>query len=110
MTPEDEPELPRTEPEGHAERLGFALRSLSAELVEERQKVAELRREVAGLRARLESRHQATKRSDQPEVGAPTARLGPRDAELPDARRSGPVTPSMASLGARGSGSNGARS
>lgn len=69
MTAEDEPELPRTRPEVHAERLGFALRSLAAELVEERQKVSELRREVAELRARLEARHQAAQRSDQPEAG-----------------------------------------
>ena len=77
MTPEDEPELPRTKPEVHAERLGFALRSLAAELVEERQKVAELRREVAELRARLESRHQATQHSDQPEAGGTDSTAGP---------------------------------
>ena len=51
MTPWDEADLPRTESEVHAERLGFALRRLAAELVEERQKVAELRREVAELSA-----------------------------------------------------------
>lgn len=77
MTPEDEPELPRTKPEVHAERLGFALRSLAAELVEERQKVAELRREVAELTARLESRHQATQRRDQPEAGGADGTAGP---------------------------------
>lgn len=55
MTPSDLPNLPRTEPEFRAERLGHALRSLAADLVDERRKVAELRREVAGLRARLES-------------------------------------------------------
>ena len=49
------PNLPRTEPQFRAERLGHSLRSLAADLVDERRKVAELRREVAGLRARLES-------------------------------------------------------
>ena len=55
MAPSDAPDLPRTEPEFRAERLGYALRSLAAELVDERHKVAELRREVAELRARLKS-------------------------------------------------------
>jgi hypothetical protein len=55
MTPSDAHNLPRTEPEFRAERLGYALRSLAADLVDERHKVAELRREVAELRARLES-------------------------------------------------------
>ena len=48
-------DLHRTEPEFRAERHGYALRSLAAELVDERHKVAELRREVAELRARLQS-------------------------------------------------------
>ena len=43
MTPSDDPTLPRTQPEFRAERLGYALRSLAAELVDERRKVAELR-------------------------------------------------------------------
>ena len=47
-------DLPRTESELRAERLGYALRSLARELVDERQKVSELRREVAELRSRLE--------------------------------------------------------
>ena len=55
MTADDEPDLPRVGPEIRAQRLGFALRSLAAELVDERRKVAQLRREVADLRARLES-------------------------------------------------------
>ena len=55
MVPSDAPDLPRTEPEFRAERLGYALRSLAAELVDERHKVAQLRREVAELRARLKS-------------------------------------------------------
>jgi hypothetical protein len=55
MTPDDEPDLLRIGSELRARRLGFALRSLAAELVEERGKVAQLRREIADLRAQLES-------------------------------------------------------
>jgi hypothetical protein len=55
VTPSDEPDLPRTDSELRAQRLGFALRSLARELVDERRKVAALRREVAELRSRLES-------------------------------------------------------
>ena len=61
MTPDDEPglpdepDLPRIGSELRAQRLGFALRSLAVELVDERRKVAQLRREVADLKARLES-------------------------------------------------------
>lgn len=55
MTPSDASNLPRTEPEFRAQRLGHALRSLAADLVEERRKVVALRREVAELKARLES-------------------------------------------------------
>jgi hypothetical protein len=55
VTPGDEPDPPRTDSEFRAERLGFALRSLARELVDERRKVAALRREVAELRSRLES-------------------------------------------------------
>lgn len=55
MTPSDASNLPRTEPEFRAQRLGHALRSLAADLVDERHKVAALRREVAELKARLES-------------------------------------------------------
>ena len=58
MTPMDAPNLPRTEPEFRAERLGYALRDLAADLVDERRKVTELRREVAQLSARLESLHE----------------------------------------------------
>ena len=54
MTPSNAPSLPRTH-EFRAQRLGFALRSLAADLVDERHKVAALRREVAELRARLKS-------------------------------------------------------
>ena len=56
MTSDHEPVLPRTEPEFRAERLGFALRSLAAELAAERLKVAQLRREIAELVAQLEFR------------------------------------------------------
>ena len=52
-------DLPRTEPEFRAQRLGFALNSLAAELVSERQKVAQLRKELEQLKARLDL-------SDQP--------------------------------------------
>ena len=55
MTPTDEPDLPPTGPELRAERLGFALRGLAAELVDERRKVAQLRQQVAELQAQLES-------------------------------------------------------
>jgi hypothetical protein len=55
MARSDAPSLPRTERQFRAERLGYALRSLAADLVDERHKVAELRREVAELQARLES-------------------------------------------------------
>jgi hypothetical protein len=55
MTSDDEPGLPRIGSEIRAERLGFALRSIAVELVDERRKVAQLRREVADLRARLAS-------------------------------------------------------
>lgn len=48
-------DLPRTESELRSERLGYALRSLARELVDERQKNAELRREITELRSRLES-------------------------------------------------------
>jgi uncharacterized coiled-coil protein SlyX len=56
VTPDHEPVLPRTEPEFRAERLGFALRGLAAELAAERRTVAQLRREIADLVAQLESR------------------------------------------------------
>ena len=55
MTPSDAPNLPRTEAEIRAQRLGYALRGLAADLVDERHKVAALRREVAELKARLKS-------------------------------------------------------
>ena len=55
MTPDDEPDLPSLGSELRAQRLGFALRSLAVELVDERRKVAQLHRAIADLRARLES-------------------------------------------------------
>ena len=55
MTPTHEPDLPRTRLEVRAERLGFALRDLAAELVDERRKVAQLRQQVADLQAEVES-------------------------------------------------------
>lgn len=48
------PDVARTEREFRAQRLGFALKSLAAELVAERRKVAQLRRELAQLKARLD--------------------------------------------------------
>jgi hypothetical protein len=55
MAPDDEPDMPTIGSELRAQRLGFALRSLAVELVDERRKVAQLRREIADLTARLES-------------------------------------------------------
>lgn len=55
MTPEGSLDLPRTQPEFRAERMGIALRGLAADLVDERRKVAELRREIAVLRSQLAS-------------------------------------------------------
>ena len=52
----NEPYRPQSEPERRAERLGFALRGLAADLADERRKAAQLRREVAELRTRLENR------------------------------------------------------
>jgi outer membrane protein TolC len=54
MTPTDEPDPAPTGPELRAERLGFALRGLAAELVDERRKVAQLRQQVANLQAQLD--------------------------------------------------------
>ena len=50
------PDLPITEPEFRAQRLGFALNGLAAELVAERRKVAQLRKELVQLEAQLEAR------------------------------------------------------
>ena len=69
----DHPDLPRTEPEFRAQRLGFALNSLAAELVAERQKVLQLRRELAQLNARFESR-QKTEGRDRPDAAGSHAR------------------------------------
>lgn len=46
---------PTTEYELRAQRLGSALRGLATELVDERRRVARLRLEIAGLKARLEA-------------------------------------------------------
>ena len=51
----DAPATPPTAPELRVQRLGSALRGLAAELVDERRKVAQLRREIVDLRARLEA-------------------------------------------------------
>ena len=65
-THQHHPDLPRTEPEFRAQRLGFALNGLAAELVAERRKVAELRKELGQLEAQLESRR-PTEGRDRPE-------------------------------------------
>ena len=54
MTTGIAPHRPLSGPECRAERLGFALRDLAAELVDERRKVARLRRDAAELTARVE--------------------------------------------------------
>ena len=72
MTPGDEPDLRGAEGESRAQRLGSALRGLAADVVSERQKVAELRRNVAELTSRLEA-VQATQSRDQAQ---PAALLG----------------------------------
>lgn len=70
MTTGNEPYRPQSDPEFRAQRLGFALRGLAADLVDERRKVARLRREVAELRARLDGPPvDAQWRCRQPEGG-----------------------------------------
>ena len=64
MTPWDAPDLRRAEGESRAQRLGSALRGLAADVVNERQKVAQLRRSVAELTSRLEAA-QATPSRDE---------------------------------------------
>jgi uncharacterized coiled-coil protein SlyX len=69
VIPDDDPGGPRIGPEVRAQRLGFALRGLAAELVDERRKVAQLHRELAELRARLEvlePTHGAARRPARP--------------------------------------------
>ena len=70
MTPGDEPDLPGAEGESRAQRLGSALRGLAADVVNERQKVTELRRSVAELTSRLEA-VQGTQSRDQAQPVAP---------------------------------------
>ena len=67
MTHRVEPGPWPTDRESRAGRLGFALRALAADLVDERRTVAELRRSVAELRSRLE----AAQAGDQAGAGAP---------------------------------------
>jgi hypothetical protein len=69
LTPGRPLDLPTTTAEFRAERLGVALRGLAADLVAERQKVAELRREVAVLRSQLASLT-STPRADEVVPGA----------------------------------------
>ena len=60
-------DLPSTEREFRAQRLGFALKGLAAELVAERQKVVQLRRELRQLKARPEYRR-ATEGEEHPDA------------------------------------------
>jgi len=55
LTPRGSLDLLRTKSEFRAERLGAALRGLAAELIDERRKVAVLRRENLQLRSQLAS-------------------------------------------------------
>ena len=69
MTSEQPPGLPRTDLDVRALRLGTALRGLAADLITERRKVAELRREIAQLKAQLEVRpgtHSTTPANQMP--------------------------------------------
>jgi uncharacterized coiled-coil protein SlyX len=89
MTSDDEPGLPRLGSEVRAERLGFALRSLAVELVDERRKVAQLRREVADLTARLASLEpqacdQAASRATESGPGASDAGTSPTEGRQPE--------------------------
>ena len=80
MTPSYERVVARTEPERRAEQLGFALRSLAAELVDERRKVAALRRKVAELNSLLESA-QATPGGTHAELDGAKRGPAPRNTE-----------------------------
>jgi hypothetical protein len=71
MTPENDPATPPRQSELRAQRLGSALRGLAAELVDERRKVAGLRREIADLKAQLGAVESS--RSDRPEPDGPPA-------------------------------------
>ena len=91
MTPEGSLHLPRPDTEFRAARLGIALRGLAAELVAERRKVADLRREITALRAQralLDADAQAVgigeeQRPVDPRSGRP-GRLGPSDRATAD--------------------------
>ena len=50
------------------ERLGSALRGLAMELVDERRKVAQLRREIAELKAQLEVLEPGARDPDAPQA------------------------------------------
>ena len=76
MTPEGSLDLPRTLPEFRAERLGIALGGLAAELIDERCKVAELRREIAELEIAACVSHVAPAR--QRVVSTCSGRIGAR--------------------------------
>ena len=80
MTTAESVDRPRTEGEFRAERLGSALRGLAADLVDERRKGAELRREIARLRSQLASR-KPTQDRDEPASGGAGGRRGSSDSE-----------------------------
>jgi hypothetical protein len=61
MTLSEEPHRPQSDHEFRAERLGYALRRLAADLVEARRDAMQLRRENDELRSELE-RHRARPR------------------------------------------------
>jgi hypothetical protein len=99
MSPDDEPDLPSLGSELRARRLGFALRSLAAELVDERRKVAQLRREVADLRARLESL-EPTQGGEQAASRAAGSRPAARDTGISPTKGRPDERPQSSSSGA----------
>jgi hypothetical protein len=99
VTPDDEPDLPSIGSELRAQRLGFALRSLAVDLVDERRKVAQLRREIAELRARLESL-EPTHGGDQAAPRAAGSRLGACDTDASPTKGRQDERPQSSSPGA----------
>ena len=85
LTSQEQRGLPGTEFELRAERLGTALRGLAAQLVDERRKVAELRRENRELKAQLE-RRQPTGRTNRRRSGRPPTLRGPAAWVTPRSR------------------------
>lgn len=71
LTSKEQLGLPGTDFELRAERLGTALRGLAAQLVDERRRVAELRRENRELKAQLERRQPTREHEPAGRAGAP---------------------------------------